>query len=306
MRMPVGRSGVDRLVLDFYGLLEQPFGATPDPRFTYLAGSYREALASICVGLQAGHGLLALIAPPGLGKTMVLFHLIEHLRRSTRTAFLFHTRCDDRGLLRQIIAQLGGSTDRHDVVALHGALQAILLQEARLGRRVVLIIDEAHNLSAPVLETVRLLSDFETSTRKLLQIVVAGQPALAQRLIEPELAALTQRISTVARIGPLTESETLAYVKHRFKVGGRVDADLVDQHALRLVARAAKGVPREINTVLSSALHLGCAVGSQSIGSDVIEEVLHDRDLRPLCTAAAGDTPALAPGRPPLSVACAV
>jgi general secretion pathway protein A len=293
------------LVLEFYGLREQPFGATPDPRFTYLSKSYREALASVCIGLQAGHGLLSLVASPGLGKTMVLFHLLERLRSRARTVFLFQTQCDGRDLLRQILGQLDGTDAEHDAVAMHRALLEILRKEQQLGRRVIVLIDEAHNLDAPVLETVRLLSDFETPTQKLLQIVLAGQPPLAERLIEPEMAALTQRISTLARIGPLTAAETLGYVRHRIKVGGGSEAPLFDEAALSLVAEAANGVPREINTLLSNALCIGRALGCRPIGRALIEEALDDRDLRPLCRGAdpQGDAD---PAESDVPVACAV
>ena len=300
----VSRSGGSETVLEFYGLREQPFGTTPDPRFTYLSRSYREALASICIGLQSGQGLLALVAPPGLGKTLLLFQLLEHLRRRARAVFLFHTQCDGRDLLRQIVGQLGGSSDDHDVVTMHGALLGILQQEQRRGRRVVLIIDEAQNLEAPALETVRLLSDFETPTRKLLQIVLAGQPAFAERLLLPELAGLTQRISTFARIAPLTESETLAYVGHRLKIGGRPEAPVFDESALRLAGQVARGVPREINSILSSALYLGCAVGARPIGRGVAEEVIDDRDLRPLCLRETRGLRELTPEPPTLIAAC--
>jgi general secretion pathway protein A len=271
------------MVLEFYGLREQPFGTTPDPRFVYLSRSYREAFASICIGLQSGHGLQALVSPPGLGKTMVLFQLLEYLRRSARTVFLFHTQCDGADLLRQIVGQLQGAQPPHDGIDTQSALFDILQKEHRLGRRVVLFVDEAHNLEAPALEVIRLLSDFETSTDKLLQIVLAGQAPLARRLLEPELASLKQRISTLARIDALTEWETRAYVGHRLKVAGPIDAPVFGEEALRLVAHVTKGVPREINNVLSSALHLGCAVGARPIERRVIEEVLDDRDLRPLC-----------------------
>ncbi len=269
------------MVLDFYGLREHPFGAMPDPRFTYLGKSYREALASICIGLQSGHGLLALVAPPGCGKTMVLLHLLDHFKHTARAVFLPHPPSDRRDLLIQIIGQLGGSHDGRDVASMHGALFGILQQERQLGRRVLLLVDEAHNLDRPSLETVRLLSDCETSTQKLLQIVIAGEPELAERLLDPDLATLARRISTFARIGPLTESETLAYIRHRLSIGGEREVPVFDEDALALVAHATSGVPLEINTILSDALHLGYSVGARPIGRWVVEEALDARNRQP-------------------------
>ena len=289
------------MVLDFYGLREPPFGTTPDPRFTYLGRSYREALASVCIGLQFGHGLLAVVASAGLGKTMLLFHVLEHVRRRSRTVFLFHTQCDGHGLLRQILRELG-QPDEHDPIAMYGSLRRMLEEERRQGGNVVLVIDEAHNLDASALETIRLLSDFETATEKLLQIVLAGQPPLAERLLEPGLASLKQRISTIAHIGPLTETEALAYIEYRLSVAGATEPAVFDEDALRLVVRETGGVPREINNVLSNALCLGCATRARPIGRRAIVEVLRDRDFKPLCGLDARTVNALNPSQPLPSV----
>jgi general secretion pathway protein A len=224
--------------------------------------------------------LLTLTAPPGLGKTMLLYQLLGSLERSARTVFLFHSQCSGRGLLRQIVGQLGESHDTHDAIAMHAALRRILLEEEGRGRRVVLIVDEAHNLAPGALETIRLLSDFETPARKLLQIVLAGQQGLAVRLLEPELAGLKQRIATIARIEALGESEVPAYVRHRIEVAGQGEP-IFDDEALRLVAHLTRGVPREINNLLSDALRLGCAIGARPVGASVIQEVQQDRDLAP-------------------------
>lgn len=290
---PAGRDAV----LEFYGLREQPFGPAPDARFTYLGKSYREALASVCLGLRAGHGLQALIAAPGLGKTMVLLHLLEHLKHGARTAFLFHTLCDAPSFFRQVVAQLGGAPGDTDVVTMLGTVRATLARERRLGRKVVLVIDEAHHLDTAALETVRLLSGCEAPARSSLQIVLAGQPLLAERLLEPELESLTQRLSTIAQIGPLDGGEPLAYVTHRFRVAGRADAAVVHDDALQLTAAATRGVPRAINTVLQAALNLGYAVGAAAIDRDIVAEVLRDRDLGRLCLAEAGRRRALAAGQ---------
>ena len=166
------------MFLDFYNLREQPFSDTPDPRYAYFSRTHREALASLFYGIETGRGFLALIAEPGMGKTTLLFQLLEHLRSSVRTAFLFQTQCDSRELLRYLLADLGIDAREKDLAWMHEQLKEVLVGEASAGKRLVVFIDEAQNLEDPVLETVRLLSDFETPHAKLMQIVLAGQTEL--------------------------------------------------------------------------------------------------------------------------------
>src|SRR5207245_4517990 len=167
------------MFLKFFALRKPPFGVTPDPSFLYLGPAHREALASLSYGIEAGRGFLALIAKPGMGKTTLLFHLLEKFRTSARTAFLFQTQCTSREFMRFLIAELGCETDDQDFIRMHEEFNNHLLQEARAGKRVIVAIDEAQNLDPSVLETIRLLSNFEPPRAKLLQTVLAVQPALA-------------------------------------------------------------------------------------------------------------------------------
>src|ERR1700683_956379 len=162
------------MFLEYYGFREQPFGVTPDPRFLYLSPAHREALASLYYGIESGRGFLALIAKPGMGKTTLLFQLLEKFRDNARTALFCQTQCSSRQLMRFLLAELGSDRDEQDSVRMHDELNKILLQEARAGRRVIIVIDEAQNLHSSVLETIRLLSNFETPKAKLLQIILAG------------------------------------------------------------------------------------------------------------------------------------
>src|SRR6202047_1077047 len=181
------------MFLEFFGLREQPFGVTPDPRFLYLSAAHREALASLYYGIEANRGFLGLIAKPGMGKTTILFHLLEKFRSSARTAFLFQTQCSSREFMRFLLAELGYESDGNDFVRMHEEFNRRLLQEARAGNRFIVVIDEAQNLEPSVLETVRLLSDFETPQAKLLEIVLSGQPELADKLDRPSMRHLRQR-----------------------------------------------------------------------------------------------------------------
>src|SRR4030088_2160750 len=208
------------MFLDFYKLREQPFGVTPDPRYLYFSPGHREALASLFYGIETGRGFLSLIAEPGMGKTTLLFQLLQRWKGYVHSAFLFQTQCDSRELFRYLLEDLGLKTSGEDVVRMHADLNDFLYRETKAGKRIVVFIDEAQNLSDSVLETVRLLSDFEAPDRKLLQIILAGQPELAQRLSRPGLAQLRQRIAIQARLDPLPAAEVVCYVHHRLQGAG--------------------------------------------------------------------------------------
>src|SRR5712691_402014 len=208
------------MFLEFYKLREQPFGVTPDPRFLYLGPTHREALASLFYGVETGRGFLALVAEPGMGKTTLLLQLLERLRSSAQTVFLFQTQCDSREFFRYLLADMGFDTREHDIVALHKQFNDALISRMQAGKRFVLVIDEAQNLDDSVLETIRLLSDFETPRTKLMQIILAGQPQLAEKLARPALAQLRQRISMFIRLNRLTQEETAACIGHRLRLAG--------------------------------------------------------------------------------------
>ncbi len=270
------------MFLDYYRLREQPFGVTPDPRFLYFAPAHREALASLFYGIDAGRGFLALIAEPGMCKTTLLFQLLKRLKGSVRSAFLFQTQCDSHELLRYLLDALGLDSRGQDLVQMHAQLNEFLYAEAVAGRRVAVFIDEAQNLSDTVLETVRLLTDFEAADRKLLQIVLAGQPELAHRLMRPGLAQLRQRISVVAGLERLPAAETFRYVNHRLQVAGYDGPELFTAAALKLIAERSEGIPRNINNICFNAMSLGCAMGCKKIEAKVVEEALHDLSLESL------------------------
>jgi TonB family protein len=270
------------MFLEFYKLREQPFSDTPDPRYVYLSRTHREALASLFYGIDAGRGFLALIAEPGMGKTTLLFHLLERLRGSARTAFLFQTQCDSRELLRYLLADLEIDTGEKNLAWMHEQLKRVLIGAASAGKRFVVFIDEAQNLSDSALETVRLLSNFETPRSKLMQIVLAGQPQLADKLTRPELHQLCQRISILSRLGPLTRTETSAYIDHRLHTAGYNGDHLFTPEALVMIAAWSEGVPRKINNLCFSALTLGYALGQKEIDSSVVREAVNDLEVGPL------------------------
>jgi len=263
------------MFLDFYGLLEQPFGVTPDPTYLYPTPSHREALTSLSSGIKADRGFMVLVAEPGMGKTTLLYQLLHELRGSARTVFLFQTQCDSREFFRYVLDELGIDTQGMGLVAMHTKLNAMLFDEMLAGKRFVLIVDEAQNLSESVLETVRLLSNFETQHAKLLQIVLAGQPGLAARLEKPELSQLRQRIAVISHLEPLTDAEMACYVEHRLKVAGYWGEPVFASKALELIAKHSKGVPRTINNICYNSLSVAHAHGHKMVTVEIVEEGLN-------------------------------
>src|SRR6266699_5894971 len=267
------------MFLKFFGLREQPFGVTPDPSFLYLSPTHREALASLFYSIEMGRGFLALIAKPGMGKTTLLFHLLEKFRTTARTAFLFQTQCTSREFIRFLLAELGYETADHDFVRMHEEFNRRLLQEARAGNRFIVVIDEAQNLAPEVLETVRLLSDFETPRAKLLQIILSGQPELATKLASAGLAQLRQRISIVNQLEPLPSWEIKNYIEHRLQIAGYEGDPLFTPEALAQIAEFTEGNPRNVNNFCFNALSLACALRQKTVDSAVVKEVISDLDI---------------------------
>jgi len=270
------------MFLDHFGLREQPFGVTPDPHFLYFSPSHLEALASLFYGIQSGRGFMALIAKPGMGKTTLLFHLLAHLRKSARTAFLFQRYSDSRDLLRSLMSDLGVNGKDGDLGRMYSQFNEFLVREARAGRRVVVVIDEAQNLDDPVFETVRMLSNFEIPGMKLMQILLAGQPQLADKLASRNLVQLRQRISVLSRLTQFNPDDTAKYVGHRLQVAGYQGNPLFAADALEIVQSRSDGIPRNINNLCFHALTLAFATGQKTIDASILSEVLEDLDVQAL------------------------
>lgn len=270
------------MFLDFYNLREQPFAVTPDPKFLYLGATHSEAFATLVYSVECNRGFTALIATPGMGKTTLLFSLLKQFRDSARTAFLFHTKCNAVEFLRHLVSDLEVETDACDIVEMQQRLNKMLLNEAQKKRRVLVVIDEAQDLSDEVLESVRLLSNFETPDGKLIHFLLAGQPGLAKRLSDPTLAQLRQRISSVARLEPLMPQETTIYINHRLAVAGHTGENLFNPEARALIAAISGGIPRNINNLCFNALSIGFATRKRVIDGPIIREVAADLDIASL------------------------
>ena len=271
------------MVLEYYNLREQPFGVTPDRRYLYASATHREALASLLYGLEAGRGFVALIAQPGMGKTTLLFQALDRLKDKARVVFVFQTICTPVDFLRTVLTDLGVHDTRRSLIELQSKLNEVVTEQSRSGKPLVLVIDEAQNLDDSVLELVRMLSNFETSREKLIQIVLSGQPQLADKLASPEFVQLRQRISIFGCLKPFSPVETALYIEHRLQVAGsRVGTPLFTSGALALIAEHSGGVPRNINNLCFNAMSLGCALHRRMIDREIISEVIADLDLEAL------------------------
>jgi type II secretory pathway predicted ATPase ExeA len=287
--MGIERGSVDQLFLDYYGLNEQPFGVTPDLRFLYLGAQHRQALDVLNFGTELNRGFLTLIAKPGMGKTSLLFQYLEGLRDKARTAFLFQTDGDSIELMRYLLADLGLDGKGMDLPEMRAILSQVLMGEMQAGRRFVLVIDEAQNLDEKVLESIRLLSNFETPWMKLMHIVLAGQPQLAERLAKPSMTQLRQRVSFAIRLEPFTREEVDLYIDHRLWVAGYKGSPLFSVGARALLAERSEGVPRIINNICFCAMSFAWAMKQKTVDREMMEEVL--ADLVPAHQAGRADFP---------------
>src|SRR5437870_3171851 len=260
----------------FYGLEEEPFNITPDPRFLYLNNTYQEALAALGYGIQARKGFLSLIGEAGTGKTTLLRHLLDTLDPSVRTVLLMYPTVSFDEILEYILMELGIPTEGTGKLGRFHRLNEFLIEHARAGGNVALLIDEAQDLDAGVLEQLRLLSNLETSREKILQILFAGQPELETKFANPALRQLRQRITLRVRLRPLTPGEVAAYVRTRLERAGSTDLALFADPALERVAALSHGIPRVINVLCDAALLTAFASGAKQVTPAVIDEAWRD------------------------------
>jgi general secretion pathway protein A len=267
------------MYLDFYSFREKPFNLTPDPRFIFLSRSHREAFAHLLYGINNRAGFMVLTGEVGSGKTTVLRTLFNHLPADRfRTALIFNPSLSSLELLQSINRELGVPSDTSDNRGPLDALNLFLLQQNAEGRTVVLAIDEAQDLEASVLEQIRLISNLETDRKKLIQIVLAGQPELMRILNRDELRQLSQRITVSYHLEPMSLQETLRYIDHRLKVAGGGDKVTFSKGSLNRIYRYSRGLPRLINAACDRSLLAGYTKDTRKIGSRIA--VAGIKDLR--------------------------
>jgi len=263
---------------EFYGLREKPFALSPDPRYLFLADSHREALAHLLYGIEHGEGFICITGEVGTGKTTLCRTLLQRIEPGTEVAFIFNPQLSAEELLQAINAELGLPTERLGRRELMEQLNRFLLAKKAEGRRVLLLIDESQNLAPDTLEQVRLLSNLETDTSKLIQIILIGQPELDAILESPNLRQLRQRISVRWRLSPLSPTETRDYVRHRLRIAAGAPREIFTELALRELHRRARGIPRLVNLLADRALLAGYAAGSRTIGLGLVTQ--SDKEIR--------------------------
>jgi general secretion pathway protein A len=262
------------MYLDFYGFSDRPFGSTPDPKFLHLTSGHREALAQLVYGVQERKGFILLVGEVGTGKTTLLRSLISRLDRDTAAAYVANSALSADEILEYLLADLGVQQDGPSRAQRLMALNRFLIDQHRAGSNTVLVLDEAQNLDIGTLEGIRLLSNFETHSDKLLQIVLAGQPELEATLQRPDLRQLRQRIALRCRIPPMSPEETREYVAERMRIAGARTPALFTGEAIELVTRYARGIPRLVNILCDHCLVMGYANQVRRIDARIVRRAI--------------------------------
>lgn len=264
----------------FFGLQENPFNVNPDPRYLFVTPHTEEALSCLTYGIQSRKGFILLTGEVGTGKTTLINKLLEWLHRENcPTAFIFNPRLSEDQFFDFMMADLGIPCDTRSKSQVLLRLNQWLMERYRAGETAVLIVDEAQNLSSAVLEEIRLLTNLETYTEKLLQIVLSGQPELEAKLKQPELRQLRQRITLRSKTYPLTSQETNGYINSRLRIAGSDGQPIFAPEAMEVIYRYSRGIPRVINVLCEHALINAFADQRKPVTADIIQNVADEFDL---------------------------
>ena len=264
----------------FYRLRANPFNVNPDPRFLYPTRQVHEALSSLAYGVQRRKGFILLTGEVGTGKTTLLNRLMDWLRTNRiSTAFMFNPRLDVPQFFEFMLNDFGLTTESRDKAEMLQRLNHWLLDRYRDGETAVLVIDEAQNLSLELLEEIRLLTNLETSTEKLLQIILSGQPELEQKLRDANLRQLRQRITLRCRTHPLTLTDTGAYIAQRLRIAGANGEPIFSPEAVSKIFEYSQGIPRVVNLLCEHALISGFVDRQQPIAPETINTVAREFEL---------------------------
>jgi general secretion pathway protein A len=265
---------------EFFGLRANPFNVNPDPRYLFLTRHTEEALACLTYGIQSRKGFVLLTGEVGTGKTTLINKLLEWLRlQQVATAFIFNSRMNVPQFLDYMMTDFGIPCDSRSKSQILLRLYNWLLDRYRAGETAVLIIDEAQNLSEELLEEIRLMTNLETFTEKLLQIVLVGQPELEQKLKLPQLRQLRQRLTLRAKTHPLSIEETRAYVGQRLRIAGSNGQNIFDPEALAAIHKYSQGIPRVVNLICEHCLVSAFVDQQKVVSTTVVDAVARDFDL---------------------------
>jgi general secretion pathway protein A len=264
------------MYLDFYQLKKAPFHLTPDPEFLFLSPSHKAALGAIIHGIEEGYGIVAIVGKAGVGKTTIIRAYLERANQQQfKMISIVNANVSPRALLQTVLREFGDDFEADEPFDMINRLHQILLEEYEQGRKVALIIDEAQNMPVETLDHLRILSNLETPTQKLLQIVFVGQPELKDKLDLKELRSLKQRVVLRVTLEPLTDEQSLAYIYHRLAKVATTLEPIFTQSALKLIVAAAKGTPRILNTLGTNALIAGFGYRQNPITARTVREVIN-------------------------------
>jgi general secretion pathway protein A len=265
---------------EFFGLRANPFNVNPDPRYLFLTRHTEEALACLTYGIQSRKGFVLLTGEVGTGKTTLINKLLEWLRaQQVPTAFIFNSRMNVPQFLDYMMADFGLPSDTRSKSQILIRLYNWLLERYRAGETAVLIVDEAQNLPDEVLEEIRMMTNLETFTEKLLQIVLVGQTELEHRLKHPNLRQLRQRLTLRAKTHPLTAEESRAYIHQRLRIAGSNGQQIFDPEALTAIHRYSGGIPRIVNLLCEHCLVSAFVDQQKTVSTAVVDAVARDFDL---------------------------
>ncbi|HME43115.1 MAG TPA: AAA family ATPase [Syntrophorhabdales bacterium] len=261
----------------FYNLTKEPFHITPNPEFLYLSESHKQALASMIYGIEKRKGFIAITGGVGVGKTTIVRAYLEKAKAaSLRVIYVFQANITFKDLVRTIYREFDLELATNNLVEMVNGLHLALIELFRQGKTVVIIIDEAQNMPIETLENLRMLSNLETPTEKLVQVVLVGQAELDGLLEKHELRQLKQRIAIRARILPLSAEDSRAYIEHRLSVAGLNDSSIFDKRALDIIIKEGAGIPRKLNVLCDNALITGFGYQKNPVTTSIAREVIAD------------------------------
>ena len=261
----------------FFALKQKPFSITSNPSFLFLSQRHKEAMAYLTYGIKERMGFIEITGEIGTGKTTLCRALLNQLDETTKTAFIFNSNLTELQLMQTIIEDFGINTPKKSRSALFSELNHFLIQQLALNHNVVLILDEAQNLSPQLLEQIRMLSNLEAENEKLLQIILVGQPELRDKLNTPSLRQLRQRIAVRYHIEPLSRHEVPFYIQHRLTLAGANGAaPFFDDRSIEEIFKYSSGIPRLINIVCDKALLTGYVLDQRLITADIIKQCVKE------------------------------